>query len=64
MASLSQQITDLKDAINSGALKVQYDGKSVEYRSLSEMRSQLSRMEAELATTTVSSTVLAQYDGS
>lgn len=64
MATLAQQITDMKDAINSGILKVEFDGKKVEFRSLGDMRSQLARMEAELASSSVISTVLAQYDGS
>lgn len=45
--AISDDITALKQAIRQGAHVVRYDGHSVEYRSLAEMRSILREMEAE-----------------
>lgn len=52
MSSLANDITKLKQAIRSGATKVTYKDRSVEYRSLSEMRSVLADMEVEAGTRT------------
>jgi len=38
----------LREAIASGVLKVSYDGRTVEYRSLAELRSTLREVEATL----------------
>ena len=43
------QIVTLREAIASGATKVSYSDKTVEYRSLSEMKEILATMEAEFA---------------
>lgn len=48
MPYTEQQYNTLKDAIANGSSKVKYGDKEVEYRSLSEMRSILSEMTAEL----------------
>lgn len=47
MAYSQAQIDALRAAIASGATRVSYDGKSVEYRSLAEMIAILERMEIE-----------------
>jgi len=47
MAYTQAQITALEEAIAAGVLRVSYDGKSVEYRSLKEMRAILAEMKAE-----------------
>ncbi len=39
----------LKQAIVSGVLRLSYDGKNVEYRSMAELRSALNDVEAALA---------------
>lgn len=53
MATYTQaQIDDLSEAISSGVLTVQYaNGKRITYHSLSEMRSLLSEMQADVAGT-------------
>jgi hypothetical protein len=52
VAVTQAQIDALKAARNSGALRVSYEGKSTEYRSLADMDAIISDMEGELATTT------------
>lgn len=50
MAYTSGDIADLEEAIRTGARRVRYsDGSEVEYRSLSEMRSILADMKAQVA---------------
>ncbi len=49
MAYTAGDITALKEAIGSGALRVRYaDGREVLYRSLAEMRQILNMMEGEV----------------
>lgn len=48
MAYTISQLTALEQAIASGAKSVSYDGKSVTYNSLSEMRAIRDEMRAEL----------------
>ncbi|HMO09370.1 MAG TPA: hypothetical protein PKD10_17250 [Paracoccaceae bacterium] len=47
MAYTQAQIDALREAIASGTTEVSYDGKTVKYRSLAEMRSLLAEMEVE-----------------
>jgi hypothetical protein len=49
MAYTQQQINDLRAAIASGQLIVRSGDRSIQYRSLSELRSVLAEAEAELA---------------
>lgn len=49
MATLEEEIAALEGAIRRGVRKVEYNGESVEYRSLAEMRSILSEMKRENA---------------
>lgn len=49
MAVTQAQIDQLEAAIYSGERSVSYDGRTVEYRSLAEMRSLLAEMKGELA---------------
>ena len=52
MATTQQQLDAIKSAINEGARSVTYDGNNtVEYRSLSEMRSIQAGLEDELSGT-------------
>lgn len=48
MAFTQAQIDALKEAISLGATKVQYEDKTVEYRSLKDMKETLAMMEAEV----------------
>lgn len=50
MAFTQAQVDALKDAIASGALEVEHNGKKVRYRSLSEMEATLKKMEESLGT--------------
>lgn len=50
MAGFTQaQLDAIKRAYASGVTRVQYDGKSTEYRSLAEMREIIATIEADLA---------------
>lgn len=49
LAELQEQRAELAVAINSGALRVSYNGRSTEYRSLAEMRSILARLDEQIA---------------
>jgi roadblock/LC7 domain-containing protein len=49
MAYTTIQRDALKQAIASGVLRVTYDGKSVEYRSMAELKLALAEVEASLA---------------
>lgn len=49
MAYTQQQIDDLREAIASGQLIVRSGDRSIQYRSLAEMRSILAEAEAEVA---------------
>ena len=51
MATLSDEIAALKSAIRRGVKSVTYDGQTVTYRSLSEMRSILAEMERDAGVT-------------
>jgi len=51
MATLSEEIATLKSAIRRGVKQVSYDGQTVTYRSLAEMRSTLAEMEREAGLT-------------
>lgn len=52
MSYSQAQIVALERAIASGATRVSYDGKNVEYRSLAEMREVLATMKADVANST------------
>ena len=47
MTDLATDITKLKQAIRSGVTRVTYKDRTVEYRSLSEMRDILAEMQTE-----------------
>lgn len=49
MAYTETQRAALQEAIASGVLRVSYDGKTVEYRSMAELREALSEVNRELA---------------
>ena len=49
MADLQTQLDELKAAYRSGALRISYDGKSVEYRTSAEMQAAIASIEAEIA---------------
>jgi hypothetical protein len=49
LAELQEQRAELAIAINSGALRVSYNGRSTEYRSLEQMRSILARLDERIA---------------
>jgi hypothetical protein len=49
--SLESQLAALQQAYYSGTTRVSYESKSVEYRSLSEMREPISSLEAQLGAT-------------
>lgn len=51
MATLADEITALESAIRRGVRSVTYDGQTVTYRSLAEMRSILSEMRREAGVT-------------
>lgn len=53
MAYTHIQLDALKAAYASGTLRVSYDGKSVEYRSLADLERAISVVTAELSPTTV-----------
>ena len=48
-ATLLRQLDELKTAYRSGAMRVSYDGKSVEYRTAAEMQTAIASLEAEIA---------------
>ncbi len=48
VATLQAQLDALRRAYRSGAHSVSYDGKSITYRSLDEMRAAIASIEAEL----------------
>jgi hypothetical protein len=52
MAFTQAQITALEKAIASGALRVKYADRDVQYRSLEEMERLLGKMKAEVGGTT------------
>ncbi len=49
MAYTTDQRDALQQAIASGVLKLNYDGKLVEYRSMAELKAALEAVEADLA---------------
>jgi len=49
MTYTTTQRDALKQAIASGVLRLSYDGKTVEYRSMNELRAALNDVEAALA---------------
>ena len=49
MTYTTTQRDALKQAIASGVLRLSYDGKTVEYRSMAELKSALNDVEAALA---------------
>jgi hypothetical protein len=49
MAYTESQRAALQEAIASGVLRVSYDGKTVEYRSLAELREALAEVERNLS---------------
>ena len=49
MAYTTTQRDALRQAIVSGVLRLSYDGKSVEYRSMAELKAALNEVEAALA---------------
>lgn len=49
MTYTTAQRDALRQAIASGVLRISYEGKSVEYRSMAELKSALSEVEAGLA---------------
>ena len=49
MTYTTAQRDALKKAIASGVLRLSYDGKSVEYRSMADLKSALNEVEAALA---------------
>lgn len=53
MAVTQQQVAQLEAAIYSGERSATYDGRTVVYRDLDEMRNLLATMKAELAGSTV-----------
>ena len=48
IATLNAQIAALNDALNSGVTRVSYDGRSVEYRSMQELKMTLNRAMVEV----------------
>ncbi|MBS7546238.1 phage head-tail joining protein [Ancylobacter oerskovii] len=48
-STVSERVEALREAIALGAQRVTYDGKTVEYRSLKEMRDVLADLEAQAA---------------
>ena len=62
MSYTAAQVTDLRRAIASGALTVRNaNGETVTYRSLTEMRSILATMEAEVGAVTRPKVGVVQY---
>ena len=49
MSYTIQQRDALRQAIGSGVLRLSYDGKQVEYRSMAELKSALNEVESALA---------------
>ena len=49
MTYTTEQRDALKQAIASGVLRLSYDGKTVEYRSMTELKAALNEVEAALA---------------
>lgn len=49
MTYTTAQRDALRQAIASGVLRISYDGKSVEYRSMAELKTALNEVEAALA---------------
>lgn len=49
MATLEEQLAALKGARGAAELRVTYDGKSVEYRSIAELDLAISRVQNEIA---------------
>lgn len=49
MSYTTAQRDALKQAIASGVLRLSYDGKTVEYRSMTELKAALNEVEAALA---------------
>lgn len=52
MAYTQEHLDGLREALASGALKVRYEGKEVEYRSTAEIRSLIAEIEAALGQST------------
>lgn len=48
MAFTTQQLQALQDALASGELEVQFDGKVVKYRSISELKQAIAMVTADL----------------
>jgi hypothetical protein len=48
IAELQSQLDELKKAYRSGALEVTYDGKSIKYKSQTEMQAAIASLQAEL----------------
>lgn len=59
--ALQAQLTAIEAAIATGAMRVSYDGKSVEYRSLSEMRSVRDGLKRQLGLAVASRRTVAGY---
>jgi hypothetical protein len=49
VVTLRAQLVELRKAFRSGASKVAYEGKSIEYRDTAGMRAAIAAIEAELA---------------
>lgn len=59
--AIADDIAALEAAIRTGARSVQYDGQSVTYRSLDDMRSTLASMKREAGTLTGSGVVYPEF---
>ena len=51
MAYTQEQLTQLQNALATGTLRVDYDGKTITYRSLAEIKEAIRVVEAGLAKT-------------
>lgn len=65
MAILQEQLDALKAARASGELRVSYDGRSVEYRSIAELTAAIAAVQAEIddAAATPPARVIRTYAG-
>jgi hypothetical protein len=49
LTTLQAQLADLRAAYATGATRISYDGKSIEYRDGNEMRAAIASLEAQIA---------------
>ncbi|HWJ72585.1 MAG TPA: hypothetical protein VNX29_05390 [Kaistia sp.] len=58
---LQRRLLAIEEAIDSGALRVSYDGKAVDYRSLAEMRSVRDALRRQLGLTVPTRRTVARF---